>query len=240
MDDTFDEYHIYEIDWKPDTLTWSIDSKVVRTVNREDTFNSTTNSWGYPQTPARVQLSLWPAGTSANAPGTVSWAGGLIDWNSEDVQQAGYFFARIKEVSIQCYDPPQGAKETGKQAYIYDDKSGLNDTVEMVDKDTILKSLLGTGLDPNVGTSSGVAPSTTPTNLVPGADSGTGGSGNGNNANQGGSGGSPVAGGPEPSVSTFYGFAQGGTSEGSPGKNDKVLRGSILAVVLAIAGLLAM
>ena len=241
VQDTFDDYHTYEIDWKPDSLTWSIDGNVVRTLKQSDTWNSTTNSWGYPQTPARVQLSLWPAGISTNAPGTVAWAGGLIDWKAQDVQQAGYFYAMVKEVNIQCYDPPQGAKKNGDQAYIYDDKSGLNDTVEIVDKDTILKSLLGTGLDPDVGASSGVAPSSTPTNQVPGADTGSGQSGPGNNPNQGdpGSGGSQASSAPEPSGSTFYGFSQG-TNEGVPAKNDKALRGSVLAVLLAIAGLLVM
>ena len=214
---------------------------MIRTLNQADTWNASTNSYGYPQTPARVQLSLWPAGISSNAAGTVSWAGGLIDWNATDVQQAGYFYAMFKEVNIQCYDAPQGAKESGNQAYIYDNNSGLNDTVEVVNNSTVLKSLQGTGLDPNVGAPSGSA-SAVPTNQVPGADSGQGG-GQGNNANQGGSGssGSPTAGGPEPSGSTFYGFSQnGGTSEGTNLNDDKVLRGSMLAVLLAIAGLLAL
>ena len=160
------------------------------------------------------------------------------------MKDAGYFFAMIKEVNLQCYDPPEGASESGNQAYIYNDKSGLNNTVEIVNKNTVLKSLQGTGLNPDLGAPSGSASSSVPTNQVPGADSGTGGGGQGNNANQGGDGsvGSPTAGGPEPSGSTFYGFSQngGGTSEGANLKDDKVLRGSMLAVLLAIAGLLAM
>ena len=227
-------------------MTWSIDGNIVRTVNQADTWNATTNSWGYPQTPARVQLSLWPAGTSADAPGTVSWSGGLIDWNSQDVKDAGYFFAMVKEVNLECYDPPPGASESGNQAYIFNDKSGLNDTVAIVNKNTALKSLQGTGLNPDVGAPSGSASTSVPTNQVPGADSGSGGGGQGNNANQGGDGSgvaSPTAGAPEPSGSTFYGFSQNGgsgTSEGANLKDDKVLRGSMLAVLLAIAGLLAM
>lgn len=168
----------------------------------------------------------------------------MINWNAQDVQQAGYFYAMIKEVTIECYSPPQGASQSGNQAYIYDNNSGLNDTVEVVNKNTVLKSLLGTGLDPNVAVSSGAAPSSTPTNLVPGADSGQGGAGQGANGNQGGSGsgGTPAGGAPQPSGSTFFGFSQngGGTSEGANLKDDRMLRGSMLAVLLAIAGLLAM
>lgn len=75
--DTHANYHDYEIDWQPDTLTWSIDGKVVRTLKKADTWNATANRYTFPQTPARVQLSLWPAGLSSNGQGTVNWAGGL-------------------------------------------------------------------------------------------------------------------------------------------------------------------
>ena len=215
----------------------------MRTLNRADTWNETTKAWGYPQTPARVELSLWPAGISSNAAGTVAWSGGLIDWNSTDVQQAGYFYAMIKEVDIQCYDPPDGANKNGDQAYVYTSNQGLNNSVQITNKDTILKSLEGTGLDPNVASSS-AAPSSVATNQVPGADSGTGNApvGAGANGNQGGSGdGSPTQGASAPTGSTFFGFSQGGgTSEGTHLKDDKVLRGSMLAVVLAIVGLLAL
>jgi beta-glucanase (GH16 family) len=248
VDDTFDNYHTYEIDWQTDSVTWSIDGNTVRTVKRADTWNATTKSWAFPQSPARVQLSLWPAGSSSNAPGTVDWAGGLINWNSPDVQQAGYFYAMIKEVTIQCYDPPAGAAKTGDQAYIYQDKSGLNNSVEIVDKNTVLKSLLATGENPNVAISSGAAPSATAAQ-VPGADSANTG-GNGANANQGGSGSgnsgsgsSPTSGGDSPSASTFYGFSQNGNSGTSAGANlneEKMLQGSMLAVLLAITALLVL
>lgn len=147
----------------------------------------------------------------------------------------------VKEVNVQCYDPPQGAKESGNQAYIYDDKVATNDTVEIVSKNTVLKSLLGTGLDPNVAISSGAAPSATAAQ-VPGADS-PGGSGNGaNGAQSDGSVGSPTAAGAAPSGSTFHGFCQNGnncgTSTGVNLNDEKVLQGSMLAVLLAIAALL--
>lgn len=53
----------------------------------------------YPTTPARVQLSLWPAGINTSAQGTVEWAGGMIDWNDPDYVAAGQFSAIVSEVS---------------------------------------------------------------------------------------------------------------------------------------------
>ena len=173
----------------------------------------------------------------------MAWAGGAVNWNEPDVQEAGYFYAMVKEVNVQCYSPPQGAKESGNQAYIYDNKAVVNNTVEIADKNTILKSLLGTGLDPNVAVSSGAAPSATAAQ-VPGADSGDG-PGNGANGQQGGeSVGSSTGSSPPPSGSTFFGFSQNGGSSGTNAgvnlNDEKVLQGSMLAVLLAIAALLAM
>lgn len=74
--DTFNNYHTYEIDWTPESIKWSINGEELRTVNKADTWNSTKNRFDYPQTPARVQLSLWPAGLPSNGEGTIEWAGG--------------------------------------------------------------------------------------------------------------------------------------------------------------------
>ena len=83
-----------QIDWQPDTLTFAIDGRAVRTVKRSDTIVNGVSQ--YPNTPSRIQLrcvdlsilslllqcdslcpsSLWPAGINTSAPGTVEWAGG--------------------------------------------------------------------------------------------------------------------------------------------------------------------
>lgn len=89
--------HTYEVDWTPEQLTWSVDGKVLRTLNKNDTYNSTDKFYHYPQTPARIQLSLWPAGLSTNAKGTIDWAGGLINWNSQYMQN-GYYYAMVDSV----------------------------------------------------------------------------------------------------------------------------------------------
>ncbi len=144
LSDTFNNFHTYKIDWTPEEITWSIDGQVGRIKKRSDTYNETTKRYEYPQTPARVQLSLWPGGLPSNGKGTIEWAGGLVDWNSEDMQRNQYY-ASVKEVTMECYDPPSNIQRSGSKAYIYTDDSGLQEAVELTDKPTILKSLLGTG-----------------------------------------------------------------------------------------------
>ncbi|KAI9684171.1 MAG: hypothetical protein M1829_003441 [Trizodia sp. TS-e1964] len=144
LSDTFASYHTYEIDWTPDQITWSIDGQVGRTKKRSETWNATSNRFDYPQTPSRIQLSIWPGGLATNGKGTIDWAGGPIDWNSGDVATAGYFYAGVTEVSVQCYDPPASAG-SGKTSYVYTNLAGTNDTISLTDKPTVLKSLLGTG-----------------------------------------------------------------------------------------------
>lgn len=119
----------------------------MRTVLKKETYNSTTKNYHYPQTPARVHLSLWPAGSDKNEEGTINWAGGLIDWNSEDIQANQYYYAMFKDVTVDCYKPPSGANITGSKSYIYTSLDGDESSVATTDKSTVLKSLLGTGTD---------------------------------------------------------------------------------------------
>lgn len=144
---TYSEWHTYTIDWTPDSITWSVDGQVGRVSKREDTYNKTTGHWEFPQTPSRVLLSLWPGGLATNGKGTIDWAGGLIDWDADEVKKHGYFFAMVKEVKIECYDPPAGTKGNGKTSYQWLDGKAVNTSVELSDDSTILKSFLGSGTD---------------------------------------------------------------------------------------------
>ncbi|KAJ7060985.1 glycoside hydrolase family 16 protein [Mycena amicta] len=113
--DTYSNYHDYTIDWQPDTLTWLIDGKAVRTLKKSDTIVNGVAQ--YPTTPSRIQLSLWPAGTASSAAGTVQWSGGLIDYNDPDYVSAGHFYALLQSVNITCADPTKPAGDiTG---YVY-------------------------------------------------------------------------------------------------------------------------
>lgn len=191
---TDSDVHTYTVDWQPDQITWSVDDQVLRTVKKADTWNATGNHFDFPQTPARVELSLWPAGSSKNGKGTVDWAGGLIDWNSPYMTN-GYYHAQVYEVDIQCYQPPAGANVTGSKSYKYTSTVGTNNTVSIVNDVDILASFYASGEDmtnnPNAAHSSSAAgPSATaaaaqPTDVqtVPGV-SGAGGRGDQASSNQ--------------------------------------------------------
>lgn len=147
LSNTFTTFHDYEIDWTPDAITWKVDGQVGRVKKRSETWNATDNKWHYPQTPARVQLSLWPGGLATNAKGTIDWAGGQIDWNSQDIQKQGYYYAIFESVEITCYDASSPPGTNKGSAYWYKSDVGTNDTVVDGNKNTVLKSLMGTGTD---------------------------------------------------------------------------------------------
>ena len=243
--DTFGTYHTYEVDWNPDYLTWSVDGVAHRTLYRNTTWNTTSNQYHYPQTPARIQLSLWPAGLSSNGQGTVDWAGGLVDWNSPDVQNAGYFYAMVNEVNVQCYDPPAGVKISGSTSYMYNSMAGTNDTVDTTNNPTVLKSQLGTGTNMSVGAPSGTASASagSATSEIPTVP-GLSGIGTGSNGQRGGSDGSSPSGvttAPGSASTDFHGFAQNPSSSAAPTRKSEILlQGSVLAVFLAVVDILMM
>jgi beta-glucanase (GH16 family) len=243
VDDTFGTFHTYEIDWTPDAITWSVDGEVKRVKKKSETFNKTDNQYHYPQTPSRVQLSLWPAGLPTNGEGTVTWAGGLVDWDHQDVKTNGYYYATFDEVSIQCYDPPPGASIKGSKSYIYTGSAGTSDTVQITDKDTILKSFLGSGTDLDADyPSASVSGSSKPTvNVIPGVKGGGAGT-NGQRPAESSRGSSPTSGGPGAGSTGFSqggGGSQGG-SNGASSQNEQVLKGSLFAVLVAVVVLVTM
>ncbi|GFP58708.1 hypothetical protein ACSS6W_008603 [Trichoderma asperelloides] len=214
LSDTFNNYHDYEIRWTPDNIQWLVDGKVGRTVNRKDHWNATSNQWSFPQTPSRVQISIWPGGLASNAPGTIAWAGGEIDWNAPDIQKAGYFYATFESVTVECYNATSGLGTSTGTSYTYNNIAGTNNTVIDGDKRTNLASLEGTGTDMDAGkpdtssaassasSSSGSATKTgssSPKNTqaqipggsngssgqVPGGSNGSGGSNSGSNSGSG-------------------------------------------------------
>ncbi|KAK4053203.1 hypothetical protein OIV83_001938 [Microbotryomycetes sp. JL201] len=96
------QYHVYGLDWTPNKLEWTIDGNVVRTLQASNTKNGSLTK--FPQTPSRIQMSVWPAGVEGTSQGTIDWAGGMIDWNAPDYKSQGYFASYVQWVSIQCYD----------------------------------------------------------------------------------------------------------------------------------------
>ncbi|QID84500.1 putative glycosidase CRH2 [Saccharomyces pastorianus] len=150
--DTFDNFHTYEMDWHEDYVTWSIDNVVGRTLFKNETYNSTTNSYHYPQTPSKVDISIWPGGNSTNAPGTIAWSGGEINWDAPDISDPGYYYAIVNEINITCYDPPSSVKKNGTSAYIYTSSDEfLEKDIAITDDDVMMDTDGGSGLDPHKG-----------------------------------------------------------------------------------------
>ena len=243
-----------------------MDGSVQRTLKKSETFNKTDNQYHYPQTPARVQLSLWPAGISKNGEGTVAWSGGLIDWNAQDVKANGYYYSLFKEIDIQCYDTPPKANVSGSNSYTYTGTDGVEKDIAVTDDQTVLKSLLGTGTDRNKDFPKAAKPSGTKsastsasaeatevatvpglTGAGPGTDGTRGGGSTGNSGSGGGgSGGGSESSSAAGSASTgIGGFSQGGGSSGSKSsseapKTESVMKGSAFAVLVAFVAMLMM
>ncbi|KAI4088562.1 MAG: hypothetical protein LQ348_003504 [Seirophora lacunosa] len=255
---TFDEYHTYEIDWSPTQLTWSVDGEEMRTVKKSDTWNTTTNQYHYPQTPSRVQLSLWPAGSPKNGQGTINWAGGLVNWNAQDPASVGYYYSMIKDISVECYPVPNDVKKTGSKSYVYTKESGLQDSVVITNEDTVLKSLLGTGTDmdkdypkakssataANAAATSEVATVPGLTGAGPGTNGHPGNDGNvGTVAETGGGSGSGDVGDDGTSSAGIGGFSQGNNAQvisEATSPTERGLQSSMFAALVAILGLLVL
>lgn len=240
LTDTYTDYHEYEIQWTPDSITWLADGVVGRVQQKSDTWNASSNQWSFPQTPARVQLSIWPGGASDEAQGTIDWAGGAINWSSTDIQEYGYDFAMVSEVTVECYNATSPPGTNTGVSYYYDSTVGTNNTVVNGDNSTILASFEDTGLDMDANASASTSGSTAvptsstgSTGVVPGSDgSSDSGSGGGSGTSTG-----------DDCAST--GFVQScGSSSGSSSKNDgiraveRTVGASAFAVVIAIAGML--
>jgi len=264
LSNTYDEFHDYEIRWTPESITWLVDGKVGRVKKKSETWNATSNQWDYPQTPSRVQISVWAGGLATNGKGTIDWAGGEIDWNSGDSKDYGYFFATFGQIEVECYKTSKAPGTNKGISYWYNDIKSTNDTVVDGNRPTILKSNRGTGYDmdamppsasgtnppeeSNVHTVPGGNPN--PGNTNPGGgsdgdntDNGSGGGGGGGNGGGGGGGGGSGG-----SSCGTDGFSQGGCdnnggssddpkSEGAHGA-DRTLGASAFAVIIGFAGLL--
>lgn len=100
----YENWHYYEIDWNEDRIHWYIDGKIVRTLKKVDTWDLHKNIFKYPQTPMKLHVSIWPGGSKNNSPGTINWAGGLIDWDHEtDILESGEFSCNVKSISVEPF-----------------------------------------------------------------------------------------------------------------------------------------
>ncbi|KAI1326674.1 carbohydrate-binding module family 18 [Xylariaceae sp. FL0255] len=197
-----ENFHEYTVEWTPDAINWYVDGNLGMTRKKSDTWNATTNSYSFPQTPVRVQLSVWPGGASSNAPGTIAWAGGPIDWNSQAIQQDGYYYSTLGEITMTCYQTNSPPGTNSGRSYTYKDTLGLNTSVVDGNDNTVLSSLLGSGLDPTKNYPSSSASQSTQA-VIPGLSGG----GSGTNGEPGGN--------PDSGSGSGSGSSSGGSSSGS-------------------------
>ena len=234
--DSYENWHEYEIRWTPDEITWAIDGKVGRTKKKSDTWNETFSQWDFPQTPSRVQLSIWPGGLDTNAKGTIDWAGGPINWDHEDVKKDGAFKVSFDEITVECWDADTAPGTNKGKSYIFNDIHATNDTVEDTNKRTTLKSFKGSGEDMDAKD-----PDNDSSGSVPGTSGG--GSGNhGDGSESGGDGSGDGSGSGSGSGCKSDDFSQncGGSDEEEEGDKGAAVRGgaSVLGVVVAVGALL--
>lgn len=111
------ELHKYSVDWTAESLTWSIDDEVVRTLFRKDCDNGEHQ---YPQTPSRFHLGVWVAGDPDKPEGVRQWAGGDTDYTKLP------YTMYVKSVNLE---------PSSKCAYFnYTDRSGSSDSVKCLDE----------------------------------------------------------------------------------------------------------
>jgi hypothetical protein len=104
--------------------------------------------------------SLWPAGIDSEAPGTVQWAGGMIDWNNPDYKAAGtstkqyeliavfyshkqtrsgHFYATVQSIQVKCANVQKpSANDT---SYVYSNSSAHSSpAITLSNHSTLLNS----------------------------------------------------------------------------------------------------
>ncbi|KAI8922953.1 concanavalin A-like lectin/glucanase domain-containing protein [Entophlyctis helioformis] len=97
---TADEVHDFTIDWRSDRIDFGIDGVLYRSLLKNESVaanpaNLPQGAAWYPETPSRVQISIWDGGVGPSS----SWAGGAINWGSRNK-----ITALFEWVEIQCYD----------------------------------------------------------------------------------------------------------------------------------------
>jgi hypothetical protein len=159
----------------------------------------------------------------------------------------------VGEVSIECYKTNSAPGTNSGKSYTYNSWLGTNNTVDDGDKPTVLKSLLGSGLNMDADYPKSSAGQTT-MEVIPGLSGGgvgtngqaagnANGNNNDNNNNGGGSGSGTSSSGSSPECNN--GFSQNCGSDSGSGGNPKnegarqehVLGTSAFAALVAVAGM---
>lgn len=106
------EWHTYGVDWTPESVKWTIDGKVVRTLFSKDKPDI------FPQSPCQIRMGSWSGGDSKNAPGVIKWAKGPTDYSK------GPYDMIVAEFSVVDYS-------SGTE-YVYTDRTGAWKSIKAV------------------------------------------------------------------------------------------------------------
>lgn len=115
----FTSTHTYTIDWTPDAIKWIIDGNVVRTLT------AASIPGRYPQTPMRVSIGTWSAGTKGNDEGTIFWSGGPTDFSKAP------FNAWYKSIKITDYAGGFSPATKRVDSYSYSDHTGSRESIKI-------------------------------------------------------------------------------------------------------------
>ncbi|QRV91402.1 glycoside hydrolase family 16 protein [Ceratobasidium sp. AG-Ba] len=139
LSDTYVNYHNYTIDWQEDELNWLIDGNVVRTLKRPIPCLPQSLVVTSTLPPLRASNSVCGPGIESSAPGTVEWAGGMINWQDPDYVTAGHFSAIVSEVTVKCAPLTGVANSSAMTSYVYaaNDSTGVP-TVQVTNHSTML------------------------------------------------------------------------------------------------------
>lgn len=96
-DFSFGDFHTYGIRWYPDSLKFTLDGKVVRTVKRSKAHGK------YPNTPARLQLTTWSTSDSSKEQ-VRKWAG-MPSYDTESYKNNGFYALELSKLSVKCAEP---------------------------------------------------------------------------------------------------------------------------------------
>ena len=194
VDKPQDDFHTYTVNWQEDKTTWSIDDKVVRTLNYKDAKDGSR----YPQTPVNIRIGIW-AGGAAPSQGTVEWAGGATDFSQAP------FSMYIKSVEIKNQNP--------SKSYSYGDKTGSSDSIKYSDSSASSdsSSASSSSATSSSDSSSGSSTMATATSSASGSGSSSGASETGSSGSGSGSGSGSSSG----SGSGASGSASGSSSSAS-------------------------
>ncbi|GAA6002026.1 uncharacterized protein JCM10292_001804 [Rhodotorula paludigena] len=105
------DYHDYTFKWTPEGISWLVDGVALRNVTKDGAATAASGSlFGkpssvLPQTPSRIQFSIWAPGRAGQPEGLVDFAGGATDWTSQSYQTAGYNASYVSSIKVNCYDP---------------------------------------------------------------------------------------------------------------------------------------